>query len=533
MTMRANFAGVEAVEQPTQTAETTEGTQEETNTPVEEVPRAGNVATDATSGDAMQHYLREISVAELLTREQEVELAQRIEAGREAMLAALCRSELLRRSIKDWRAGLDKNTVLLRDVVDLAATRRRLRGDVETPIDESGSSSVIAQIEAELMPDVKAAFTRAINAGKGRPQALSKSLSNIVLQPAEIDRLAHKVKEMSRKLLELEGTLARLAEQSGIARADFINTYREAKGAKLWVEAARRRRVTAWRAFCTRFGEQADALAEDIEAIAKDAGQKLDQFRAGANDLQRGARDAERAKEQMIAANLRLVTWIARRHVNRGLPLMDLVQEGNIGLMRAVEKFDWRRGYKFSTYATWWIRQACSRALVDQGHLIRIPAHLADEVRRVLRAQRRLAGELRREPTEPELAERLGTPVAKLRTVLELVRDPVSMDQPVGEDGDATIGDFLEDQQAVVPLEAAAAAELREATEEALARLTPREADVLRLRFGVGQAAEHTLEEVGKKYQVTRERIRQIEAKALKKLSQRGPDRRLAGFLDR
>jgi RNA polymerase primary sigma factor len=533
MTMRANFAGAEAVEQPTQTAETAEGNPEETNIAVEELPRAGNVATDATSGDAMQHYLREISVAELLTREQEVELAQRIEAGREAMLVALCRSELLRRSIKAWREGLDKNTVLLRDVVDLASTRRRLRGDAETPIDESGSSSVIAQIEAELMPDVKAAFTRAINAGKGRPQALSKALSNIVVQPAEIDKLAHRVKEMSRKLLELEGTLARLADQSGIARADFINTYREAKGAKLWLEAARRRRVTAWRAFITRHGEQAHLLAEDIEAIAKQSGQKLDQFRAGANDLQRGARDAERAKEQMIAANLRLVTWIARRHVNRGLPLMDLVQEGNIGLMRAVEKFDWRRGYKFSTYATWWIRQACSRALVDQGHLIRIPAHLADEVRRVLRAQRRLAGELRREPTEPELAERLGTPVAKLRTVLELVRDPVSMDQPVGEDGDATIGDFLEDQQAVVPLEAAAAAELREATEEALARLTPREADVLRLRFGVGQAAEHTLEEVGKKYQVTRERIRQIEAKALKKLSQRGPDRRLAGFLDR
>ncbi len=532
--MRANFAAAEAVEQPTQSAETTEGTQEETTVAVEsEVPRAGNVAADAASGDAMQHYLREISVAELLTREQEVELAQRIEAGREAMLAALCRSELLRRSIKVWREGLGDNTVLLRDVVDLAATRRRIKGDVETPIDESGSSSVIAQIEAELMPDVKAAFTRAINAGKGRPQALSKALEKIVLQPAEIDRLAHQIKEMNKKLLELEGSLARMVEHCGVARKDFIESYKAAKTSEEWLETARRRRITAWRAFFGRYGEQAASVCTDIEGIAKQAGQKLEHFRSSSSELQRGARDSERAKEQMIAANLRLVTWIARRHVNRGLPLMDLVQEGNIGLMRAVEKFDWRRGYKFSTYATWWIRQACSRALVDQGHLIRIPAHLADEVRRVLRAQRRLAGELRREPTEPELAERLGTPVAKLRTVLELVRDPVSMDQPVGEDGDATIGDFLEDQQAVIPLEAAAAAELREATEEALARLTPREADVLRLRFGVGQAAEHTLEEVGKKYQVTRERIRQIEAKALKKLSQRGPDRRLAGFLDR
>ena len=531
--MRANFASAEAVETPVQPAETTDGTTDEaTTTPDEVVPR-GNIAADAGSADAMQHYLREISVADLLTREQEVELAQRIEAGRAAMFAALTRSELLRQSVKNWREGLQKGTVLLRDVVDLAATRQRLKGDAEAPVDETGAASALAQLEAELMPDVKAAFTRAIKAGKGRSKQLAQALHSIVLQPAEIDKLAHKVKEGSRRLMELEGALVRMAEQSGIARQEFIDTYRAANGAEVWLDAAKRRRVTAWRSFVGKHSEAARKLAVDIDMVAQEAGQKLEPFRAAAADLQRGSRDAERAKEQMISANLRLVTWIARRHVNRGLPLMDLVQEGNIGLMRAVEKFDWRRGYKFSTYATWWIRQACSRALVDQGHLIRIPAHLADEVRRVLRAQRRLAGELRREPTEPELAERLGTPVAKLRTVLELVRDPVSMDQPVGEDGDATIGDFLEDEQAVMPLEAAAAAELRQATEEALSRLTPREADVLRLRFGVGQAAEHTLEEVGRKYQVTRERIRQIEAKALKKLSQRGPDRRLAGFLDR
>jgi RNA polymerase primary sigma factor len=530
--MRANFAGADAVEQPMQAAETAGAASDETSVAIEELPR-GNIAADAASGDAMQHYLREISVAELLTREQEVELAQRIEAGRAAMLAALCRSEFLRRAIKEWREGLAKNLMLLRDVVDLAATRQRIKGDTEAPVDESGASSALTQLEAELLPDVTAAFHRAIKAGRGRPKALATALADVVLQPAEVDKLAHRVKEAGRRLMELEGGLLRLALQAGIARQDFIDTYRTANGAQAWFDSAKRRRTAPWRAFVTRYGEAAKTLIAEIEAIAAESGQKLEQFRASSGELQRGARDSERAKEQMISANLRLVTWIARRHVNRGLPLMDLVQEGNIGLMRAVEKFDWRRGYKFSTYATWWIRQACSRALVDQGHLIRIPAHLADEVRRVLRAQRRLAGELRREPTEPELAERLGTPLAKLRTVLELVRDPVSMDQPVGEDGDATIGDFLEDEQAVIPLEAAAAAELREATEEALSRLTPREADVLRLRFGVGQAAEHTLEEVGRKYQVTRERIRQIEAKALKKLSQRGPDRRLAGFLDR
>jgi RNA polymerase primary sigma factor len=530
--MRANFAGADAVEQPLPSAETAGAATDENNVTAEGLPR-GNIAVDASSGDAMQHYLREISVAELLTREQEVELAQRIEAGRAAMLAALCRTELLRGAIKQWREGLAKNTMLLRDVIDLAATRQRVKGDAEAPVDESGTSSALTQLEAELLPDVTAAFARAVKAGRGRPKALAGALADIVLQPSEVDRLAHCVKEASRRLMELEGALVRLVTQAGISREDFLATYHAANGARAWLDSAKRRRVAAWRGFVTRHGEHAKTIVTEIEGIVAQTGQKLEQFRACAGDLQRGSRDSERAKEQMIAANLRLVTWIARRHVNRGLPLMDLVQEGNIGLMRAVEKFDWRRGYKFSTYATWWIRQACSRALVDQGHLIRIPAHLADEVRRVLRAQRRLAGELRREPTEPELAERLGTPVAKLRTVLELVRDPVSMDQPVGEDGDATIGDFLEDQQAVVPLEAAAAAELREATEEALARLTPREADVLRLRFGVGQATEHTLEEVGRKYQVTRERIRQIEAKALKKLSQRGPDRRLAGFLDR
>jgi len=530
--MRANYAGAEGTDQPGQTAEPAGNMNDETSVAVEDLPR-GNLAADPSSGDAMQHYLREISVADLLTREQEVELAQRIEAGRAAMLAALCWGELLRRAVKQWREGLAKNTILLRDIVDLSATRQRLKGDTEAPIDDTGTASALTQLEAELRPDVNEVFARAIKAGRGRPKALAAALSEIVLQPAEVDKLAHRVKELSRRLMELEGSLLRLAMQAGVARQDFIDTYRAAGSAKTWYNSARRRRVTAWRAFFGRHATGAKAIVDEIETMIAESGQTLEQFRASSLELQRGTREAERAKEQMIAANLRLVTWIARRHVNRGLPLMDLVQEGNIGLMRAVEKFDWRRGYKFSTYATWWIRQACSRALVDQGHLIRIPAHLADEVRRVLRAQRRLAGELRREPTEPELAERLGTPVAKLRTVLELVRDPVSMDQPVGEDGDATIGDFLIDEQAVIPLEAAAAAELRQATEEALARLTPREADVLRLRFGVGQAAEHTLEEVGRKYQVTRERIRQIEAKALKKLSQRGPDRRLAGFLDR
>lgn len=539
--MRANFAGAGVVEQPVRhgASQQEDGLPNETNEMTAGGPPRGNIPEDAGnagSGDAMHRYLREIAVTGLLSREEEVELAKRIEAGRAAMFTALCRCPVLRQAIKSWRDGVAAGVIHLRDVVDLAATRQRLYGDAPVAVDlaeEDGQSSAVARLEEELLPAVQAAFACALKARRGRASALAAALVQIVLQPQEIDRLAAQLKELNRRLVELEGRLARLAEQAGVTRTDFVKSYIEAESPSVWLAGIARRRGAPWRTLYTRHGAAIAALVAEIGGIAAEVGQPLAEFRAMMADLQRGSREAERAKEQMIAANLRLVTWIARRHVNRGLPLMDLVQEGNIGLMRAVEKFDWRRGYKFSTYATWWIRQACSRALVDQGHLIRIPAHLADEARRVLRAQRRLTGELRREPSEAELAERLGMPLPKLRAVLELVRDPVSMDQPVGEDGDATIGDLIEDKQAVMPLDSAVAAELRQATEQALARLSPREADVLRLRFGVGQATEHTLEEVGRKYQVTRERIRQIEAKALRKLGQRGQDRRLAGFLDR
>ena len=326
---------------------------------------------------------------------------------------------------------------------------------------------------------------------------------------------------------------ARLIEQAKVDRSLFLEGYLKAAGPRAWYASVTRRQTAPWPNFRRRHGDAARVLIEEIEAASREAGQALPAFRALGTELQRGAREAERAKQEMIQANLRLVAWIARRHVNRGLPLMDLIQEGNIGLMRAVEKFDWRRGYKFSTYATWWIRQACTRALVDQGHLIRIPSHMTDEARRVMRAQHQLLAELGREPNEAELAARLGVPVAKVRAVLELVRDPVSLDAPLSEDGDATIGDLIADDGAVMPHEAAAQAELRAATDDALSRLSPREADILRLRFGVGQAGEHTLEEVGRKYQVTRERIRQIEAKALKKLAQRTHGRTLASFVER
>jgi RNA polymerase primary sigma factor len=550
--MRANFAGAEMLDrQPALDEATQAGRQDNrreqsttTKQPTAEVVGEqpmlrGNLAQVELghSADPLRRYLQEIGAADLLSREGEVALAQRIEAGQAAVQGALLRSPLLRHAIAHWAQALRAGKMPMRDIVDLTATQARLSAGKTSlaaavaPSALEEESAPMAALEAELLRPVLRAFDRA---RKSRSSAgIGQALGAVVLHPDRLEELVLRLKELSRRVLEREGRLVRLADQARIDRGLFLESYTKAASPRAWFASVARRQAAPWPVFRRRHGEAARALIEEIEAVCSEAGQPLPAFRALVAELQRGAREAERAKQEMIQANLRLVAWIARRHVNRGLPLMDLIQEGNIGLMRAVEKFDWRRGYKFSTYATWWIRQACTRALVDQGHLIRIPSHMTDEARRVMRAQHQLLAELGREPGEAELAARLGVPQARVRAVLELVRDPVSLDAPLGEDGDATIGDLVADDAAVTPHEAAAQAELRAATDDALSRLTPREADILRLRFGVGSAGEHTLEEVGRKYQVTRERIRQIEAKALKKLAQRTHGRTLASFVER
>ena len=547
--MRANFAGAEALDRQPALDEASQAGRPDSHQEQQRHPSPeasgepavvrGNLAQVdlGHSADPLRRYLQEIAAADLLSREQEVALAQRIEAGQAAVLGALQRSPLLRKAITGWAQGLRAGTVPLRDIIDLAATQAKIAAGAK-PADRPAAaagldeeSAPLVALEAELLRPVLRAFDRARKSRS--PAALGQALGSVVLHPDRIEEVVLRLKEINRRIIEREGRLVRLVDHARLDRRLFLESYTKAASPRGWYASVARRQSAPWPNFRRRHGEAVHVLIEELETACRETGQSLPAFRALVAELQRGSREAERAKQEMIQANLRLVAWIARRHVNRGLPLMDLIQEGNIGLMRAVEKFDWRRGYKFSTYATWWIRQACTRALVDQGHLIRIPSHMTDEARRVMRAQHQLLAELGRDPNETELAARLGVPPSRVRAVLELVRDPVSLDAPLGEDGDATIGDLVADDAAITPHEAAAQAELRAATDDALSRLTPREADILRLRFGVGQAGEHTLEEVGRKYQVTRERIRQIEAKALKKLAQRTHGRTLASFVER
>ncbi len=538
--------------------------------------------------DPVRLYLREMGSIGLLSREGEIAIAKRIEAGRNTMLEALCQSPLAMQAIISWREAIGEGKVLLRNVIDLDATygsdssekegtrprdaKASLDNHKDGPAIESDSEASgeeddefddgalsLRAMEASVKDGVIAAFDKIADAydrlqklqrfdealsDMAAPRELNakyeKAVCDVVrlvnqlqLRPARIDSLVKHLYQVNRRLNGLEGELLRLAESSQVDRKCFLNAYRGGELDPDWLADVARLPDPAWKRFTEQYPEEIIKIRREIGQIASDNGLHIWDFRRIVNLVQRGEREAGLAKKEMVEANLRLVISIAKKYTNRGLQFPDLVQEGNIGLMRAVDKFDYRRGYKFATYATWWIRQAITRANADQSRTIRIPTHMVEATRRLAQASHQSHLEFGREPTPEELAVELNLPLYKIKKIMEIAKEPISLETPIGnDDGSGHLGELIEDDSAVVPEEAATLSNLRDATAEMLATLTPREERILRMRFGIGSVTHHTLEQVGLQFSVTRERIRQIEAKALRKLKNTSRSRKLRGFLN-